>query len=107
MRNPGRPTRRQFVAGSTGLAAALMLPLAHAQSGAKFPSKQIRIIVPFPPGGLTDAYARLYGEQLTQQLGASVQVENKIRWRRGDRHRHGGQVRHPMATRCWSRPPAR
>jgi tripartite-type tricarboxylate transporter receptor subunit TctC len=77
MRNPGRPTRRQFVAGSTGLAAALMLPLAHAQSGAKFPSKQIRIIVPFPPGGLTDAYARLYGEQLTQQLGASVLVENK------------------------------
>jgi len=76
MRNPGRPTRRQFVAGSTGLAAAVLLPLAHGQS-AKFPSKQIRIIVPFAPGGLTDAYARLFGEQLTQQLGASVLVENK------------------------------
>jgi tripartite-type tricarboxylate transporter receptor subunit TctC len=76
MRNPGRPTRRQFVAGSTGLAAAVLLPLAHGQS-AKFPSKQIRIVVPFAPGGLTDAYARLFGEQLTQQLGASVLVENK------------------------------
>ena len=76
MRNPGRPTRRHFVAGSTGLAVALMLPRAHGQ-GAKFPSRQIRIIVPFPPGGLTDAYARLFGEQLTQQLGASVLVENK------------------------------
>ena len=76
MRKPGRPTRRQFVAGSTGLAAALMLPLAHGQ-GTKFPARQIRIIVPFPPGGLTDAYARLFGEQLTQQLGASVLVENK------------------------------
>lgn len=76
MRNPGRPTRRQFVAASTGLAAAAMLPLAHGQS-AKFPSKQIRIVVPFPPGGLTDAYARLFADQLTQQLGAAVLVENK------------------------------
>jgi tripartite-type tricarboxylate transporter receptor subunit TctC len=76
MRNPGHPTRRQFVAGSTGFAASLALPLAQGQS-AKFPSKQIRIVVPFPPGGLTDAYARMFGEQLTQQLGASVLVENK------------------------------
>ena len=76
MSKPGRPTRRQFVTGSTGLTAAFMLSLAQGQ-GAKFPSRQIRIIVPFPPGGLTDAYARMYGEQLTQQLGASVVVENK------------------------------
>jgi tripartite-type tricarboxylate transporter receptor subunit TctC len=76
MRNPGHPTRRQFVAGSTCLAASLALPLAHGQA-AKYPSKQIRIVVPFAPGGLTDAYARLFGEQLTQQLGASVLVENK------------------------------
>jgi tripartite-type tricarboxylate transporter receptor subunit TctC len=69
-------TRRRFVVGATGLAAYLAVPLAHAQA-AKFPSKQIRIVVPFAPGGLTDAYARLYGEQLTQQLGASVLVENK------------------------------
>ncbi len=73
---PGHPTRRQFVAGSTGMAAAFLMPLAQAQP-AKFPSRQIRIVVPFAPGGLTDAYARLYGEQLTQQLGATVLVENK------------------------------
>jgi len=71
-----RPTRRQFIAGSTGLAAAVTLPLAQAQS-AKFPSKQIRIVVPLASGGLTDAYARLFADQLTQQLGASVLVENK------------------------------
>ena len=68
--------RRRFVTASLALAFTLAWPAAMAQS-AKFPSKQIRIIVPFPPGGLTDAYARLYGEQLTQQLGASVLVENK------------------------------
>ena len=67
------PNRRQALAAA---AASLSAPLALAQAGG-FPSRQIRIVVPFAPGGLTDAYARLYGEQLTQQLGASVVVENK------------------------------
>ena len=80
MRIPGRPTRRHFVAGSTALTATLcatiVAPTAWAQA-TKFPSRQIRIVVPFAPGGLTDAYARLFGEALTEQLGASVLVENK------------------------------
>ena len=76
MHPPGRLTRRHFIAASGALAGAAAAPLARAQAP-KFPSRQIRIVVPFPPGGLTDAYARLYGEQLTQQLGASVLVENK------------------------------
>ena len=80
MQTPRRPTRgpsrRRFVAVSSALAGAAATPWLHAQP-ARFPSRQIRIVVPFPPGGLTDAYARLYGEQLTQQLGASVVVENK------------------------------
>lgn len=69
-------SRRRFLAASAAGAAVLLAPRAHAQA-AKFPSRQIRIVVPFPPGGLTDAYARMYGEQLTQQLGATVLVENK------------------------------
>lgn len=69
-------SRRRFLAASAAGAAVLLAPRAHAQA-AKFPSRQIRIVVPFPPGGLTDAYARMYGEQLTQQLGAIVLVENK------------------------------
>lgn len=69
-------SRRRFLAAASAGAAALAAPLVRAQT-AKYPSRQIRIIVPFPPGGLTDAYARMYGEQLTQQLGATVLVENK------------------------------
>jgi tripartite-type tricarboxylate transporter receptor subunit TctC len=41
------------------------------------PSKPVRIIVPYAPGGLTDVVARLYSEQLRQSLGRGVFVENK------------------------------
>ena len=76
MTTPDRTARRRFLAATAAGTAALATPWARAQ-GAKFPSRQIRIVVPFAPGGLTDAYARLYGEQLTQFLGAQVLVENK------------------------------
>jgi tripartite-type tricarboxylate transporter receptor subunit TctC len=76
MHKLARPTRRQLVATAAALAGAAIVPGLHAQT-AKYPSKQIRIVVPFVPGGLTDAYARLYAEHLTQFLGASVVVENK------------------------------
>jgi tripartite-type tricarboxylate transporter receptor subunit TctC len=48
---------------------------ASAQS--PYPSKPIRIIVPYAPGGLTDVVARLYAEQLRQSFGRGVFVENK------------------------------
>jgi tripartite-type tricarboxylate transporter receptor subunit TctC len=76
MTAPDRTDRRRFLAAAAACSAALAAPLARAQ-GAKFPARQIRIVVPFAPGGLTDAYARLYGEHLTQFLGAQVLVENK------------------------------
>lgn len=44
---------------------------------AKWPAKPVRIIVAFPAGGLTDAYARLYAEQLTAKYGIQAIVENK------------------------------
>lgn len=51
--------------------------LGSAQAQAPYPSKPIRIIVPYPAGGGTDIIARLIGTQLSQRLGQPVVVENK------------------------------
>lgn len=65
-----RITRRAaLVAG----AAALALP-ALAQT---FPARPIRIVVPYPPGGVSDAVARALAEKLSAQFGVQVIVENK------------------------------
>lgn len=71
-----RGSRRKFVAGSVALAASVAAPFAWSQSR-KWPDKTIRIVVAFPPGGLTDAYARMYAEQLTAKLGVPAVVDNK------------------------------
>ena len=57
-------------------AALCVVPTAWAQTAA-WPSKPIRIVVAFPPGGLTDAYARMFADQLTAKTGATVIVDNK------------------------------
>jgi len=61
---------------ATVLASLALLPVAHAQGDA-FPSKPIKIVVPYTPGGPTDAVARLLGKGLSTELGQPVIVENK------------------------------
>jgi tripartite-type tricarboxylate transporter receptor subunit TctC len=73
---PAGPSRRQLVLGTAAAAAATLLPVgAKAQSA--WPSKPVRVIVPFPPGGLTDAYARSYCEALSRKFGQPFNIENK------------------------------
>ncbi|MDB5898737.1 MAG: Tripartite tricarboxylate transporter family receptor [Ramlibacter sp.] len=64
--------RRQLVVGAAALVA---LPALRAQSA--WPSKPIRFLVPFAPGGTSEIVARSVAAELTRQLGQSVFVENK------------------------------
>jgi len=56
------------------LAVALLVGHAHAQ---EWPSKPIRFILPFPPGGGTDLLGRLLAENLSTRLGQPVVTENR------------------------------
>jgi tripartite-type tricarboxylate transporter receptor subunit TctC len=68
--------RRVFVAVLTLLGGALTAPMSlHAQTN--FPTKTIRLIVPFPAGGPTDIFARQYAIGLSRVLNQSVIVDNK------------------------------
>ena len=58
------------------LLVALALVAGNA-FGQAFPSKPLRIIVPFPAGGTTDIVARLVGQRMTETLGQPVLIENR------------------------------
>ncbi len=60
------------------LAAALLAVLtwpAHAQDA--YPSKPIRLVVPYPPGGASDVTARLIGQKVTEAWGQQVIIDNR------------------------------
>lgn len=58
------------------LAAAAVMPSA-AFAQADWPSKPISMVVPYPPGGVNDAVARIYADKLAQELGKPVVVDNR------------------------------
>jgi len=67
-----RPTRRHLLSALAALSLGLSLGFGHAHA-----DTTIKLMVGFPPGGGTDAIARLLGDKLKDQLGANVIVENK------------------------------
>ena len=67
--------RRAILAAATTLAApALLTRSARAQT---WPTRFVRLIVPYPPGGGADAIARILGAKLTEMWGQQVLIENK------------------------------
>jgi tripartite-type tricarboxylate transporter receptor subunit TctC len=70
-----RPMRRRAFLRAAGAVPALVMLRAAAQ--APYPSKPIRLIVPFPPAGAADLTARTIAQPLAQALGQPIVVENK------------------------------
>ncbi|MFH5923124.1 Bug family tripartite tricarboxylate transporter substrate binding protein [Roseomonas xinghualingensis] len=71
-------TRRNALGGAAlmGMGAGLLPRFGGAQE-APWPSRPVRLIVPFPAGGTTDLLARILAERLQQRLGVPVVVENR------------------------------
>jgi tripartite-type tricarboxylate transporter receptor subunit TctC len=66
--------RREFI---TFLGGAAMLPAAAAGAAETFPSRPIRLIVPFPTGGGTDIVGRVLGQRLHESLGQPFVIDNR------------------------------
>ena len=71
---PQQPTKRTLMRATAGALLLLAAPLSMAQA---WPARPIRLVVPFPPGGLIDNMARLVGSRLAQELGQPVVIDNK------------------------------
>ncbi|MDD2546577.1 MAG: tripartite tricarboxylate transporter substrate-binding protein, partial [Burkholderiaceae bacterium] len=70
------PTRRQLLGTSGALALSSLLP-GTAAAQAAWPSKPLRFVVPFAPGGSSEIVARSTAAELGKTLGQSVFVDNK------------------------------
>jgi len=71
-------SRRTFNLGLVSGTVATALPATRVQAqSTTFPSRTIRVVVPFPPGSGTDTAARIFAKTLTDLTGQAVAVENK------------------------------
>ena len=68
---------RVFFSATAALLALLCAASGRADDAANYPSRNIKIIVPFPAGGTADALPRIVGERLRQKWGQPVIIENR------------------------------
>ncbi|KWR78308.1 MULTISPECIES: tripartite tricarboxylate transporter substrate binding protein [Cupriavidus] len=74
-----RAARRRLVQAAI-LASGLMLAvpaMAQSASTQNWPSRPVRVVVPYPPGGVSDAVTRLVMQKLAERIGQPVVVENR------------------------------
>src|SRR5829696_8933142 len=75
--SPSSYSRRQYMLGLLLGAGACLASGATLSQPATYPTRPVRVIVPFTPGGTTDIFARLVGEKLSQSLGQQFVIENR------------------------------
>lgn len=88
--HPPADRRRRFIAALAGTSAAAIARTAHGQAASgtgaasaatsatgSWPERPLKLVVPFPPGALTDAIGRLIADRLRPALGQQVVVENR------------------------------
>jgi len=73
----GRPPKMMKALLAAALCAGLAVPAAAPADAQTYPSRPIRVVVPFPPGGPTDGMARIISDRLSATLGQPIVVENK------------------------------
>lgn len=69
--------RRALLAGAAALAAPCLTRPRTADAQATYPDKQIRMVIPFAPGGTTDLLARAVGQHLQEKWGQTVVADNR------------------------------
>ncbi|MEY2618745.1 MAG: putative extracytoplasmic binding receptor [Pseudomonadota bacterium] len=69
--------RRHLLRAATAAGAVSLVPLARAQGAAGWPTRPVTMVVPFPAGGGTDAFARPLSVQFAKQTGRQLVVENR------------------------------
>src|SRR5436853_6450458 len=76
-RNSGRTSRMSKLHSLILKATGLLLALTTLASAQEYPTKPVRLIIPFPPGGSNDVVGRLFATHLGEKLGKQVVVDNR------------------------------
>src|SRR5688572_23464338 len=70
-------TMNRFRSTAMLVSAALLTGPSLALGAESFPTKPIRVLVPQPPGGSTDAVARLFAKRMVEVLGQQIVIDNR------------------------------
>lgn len=75
--DPSNPLRRRLLIGAAGATLGTLCGGARALAASDYPSKPLRVVIPYPPGGPTDIVGRIVAATLADKLGQSVVIDNR------------------------------